>query len=69
MPGRGIAPRYGAVPSDELLGRIVEDVVAAAHNALARTREILAIVVGAIVLALAGFRERRSEPEPTQAPP
>jgi signal peptidase II len=28
-----------------------------------------AIVIGALVLALAGFRERRSEPEPTQAPP
>jgi signal peptidase II len=28
-----------------------------------------AIVVGAIALALAGFQERRSEPEPTQASP
>ena len=28
-----------------------------------------AIVVGALVVGLAGFRERGSEPEPTQAPP
>lgn len=28
-----------------------------------------AIVVGAIVLGLSGFRDRGSEPEPTQAPP
>ncbi len=48
VTGRGIAPGDGSVPRHQLVGRIVEDVVAPTHDALSPQCQVFAAVGGAI---------------------